>query len=296
MVFDEHVFPFQVQDGVRALVPSDPSPTIILPPTLPTLSEHSPLQNPNPTPTLSSTTPLSPTTNNTITLIVSNQEHHSPEALPLVVDLSYYNQPNSPTPSPDPIRTHPITTRSQTGSLKPKLFLSIQNPDYEPTTFKQANQIPHWRDAMASEIQALIANETRDLVPSSSNQNLIGCKWVLRIKRNPNGTIDRYKARLVAKGFHQRPGIDFTDTFSPVNKLATIRVILSLAVSNGWPIKQLDVSKMFLHGHLDEEVFMQQPPGFVSDTYTSHICCLKKSLYGLRQAPRQWFKELTLHL
>jgi hypothetical protein len=115
---------------------------------------------------------------------------------------------------------------------------------------------------MSDEFNALLRNGMWDLVPPSTSTNLVGCKWVLKIKRNSNGTVDRYKARLVAKGFHQRPNIDYKEIFSPVIKPTTIRIVLSLAVTNGWPLHQLDINNAFLHGTLSEAVFMSQPPGF----------------------------------
>ncbi|WVZ05185.1 hypothetical protein V8G54_018531 [Vigna mungo] len=126
--------------------------------------------------------------------------------------------------------------------------------------------------------------------------NLVGCKWVFRIKRNSDGSIDRYKARLVAKGFHQSPGWDCTETFSPVVKLVTIRIVLTLAVRQGWFIRQLDVNNAFLQGTLKEEVFMLQPPGFVNKSFPDHVCRLKKALYGLKQTPCTWYIELRVFL
>jgi hypothetical protein len=107
-----------------------------------------------------------------------------------------------------------------------------------------------------------------------------------RIKRNANGEIERYKARLVAKGFHQQPGIDFAETYSLVVKPITIRTVLSIAVSAGWDIRQVDVSNAFLHGHLQETVYMAQPPRFQHPQYPAAVCKLRKALYGLKQAPR----------
>nr|KAJ0204246.1 hypothetical protein LSAT_V11C500273960 [Lactuca sativa] len=165
----------------------------------------------------------------------------------------------------------------------------------EPTAHNQASKDPKWRSAMDSEFNALIQNNTWELVPAS-NHTPIGCKWVFRIKRNPDGSISKYKARLVAKGFLQQYGKDYFDTFSPVTKPVTIRTVLSIALSNNWPLRQLDVNNAFLHGTLHEEVFMTQPPGYTDPQYPTHICKLKKSIYGLKQAPRAWYIELTTFL
>jgi hypothetical protein len=108
--------------------------------------------------------------------------------------------------------------------------------------------------------------------------------------------VSTYKARLVAKGFDQLCGIDYHDTFSPVIKPATIRLLLVLAIHFHWPIKQLDVSNAFLHGFLDEDVYMEQPQGFVDPTFPHHVCKLHKALYGLKQAPRAWYTRLSLTL
>lgn len=123
------------------------------------------------------------------------------------------------------------------------------------------------------------------MVPPSPSCNVVGSKWVFRIKRNSDGTIQRYKAQVVAKGFHQSPGVDYFETSSPVVKPSTIRVVLSIAVSNHWPVRQLDFNNAFLNGTLDEDVFMEQPPGYVDSRYPTHVCKLNKAIYGLKQAP-----------
>ncbi|KAH9782574.1 reverse transcriptase Ty1/copia-type domain-containing protein [Citrus sinensis] len=131
-----------------------------------------------------------------------------------------------------------------------------------------------------------------DLVPPVPSHNLVGCKWVFRVKSHLDGSVDRYKAWLVAKGFTQRLGLDYHDTSSLVVKTSTVRVIFCLALQFGWPVRQLDINNAFLNGSLDEEVYMKQPPGFIDSNRPSFVCRLRKSLYGLKQAPRAWFTTL----
>ncbi|GKV49990.1 hypothetical protein SLEP1_g56708 [Rubroshorea leprosula] len=166
----------------------------------------------------------------------------------------------------------------------------------EPSCVSQALSHPQWRRAMSDEFDALVRQGTWDLVPASPTQNVIGCKWVFRLKRGKNGEIERYKARLVAKGFHQRPGHDYSNTFSPVIKPTTIRTVLTIAVSQAWPIRQLDVNNAFLHGFVEEDLYMAQPAGFIDQNLPHHVCKLKKAIYGLKQAPRAWYTELKQFL
>jgi len=149
---------------------------------------------------------------------------------------------------------------------------------------------------MNSEFDALLKNHIWRLVPASKAKNLVGCKWVFRIKRKTDGSIDRYKARLVTKGFHQQTGVDFSETYSPVIKPTTVRLVLSITLSSGWSIKQIDIQNAFLHGLLSEEVYMSQPPGFTHPQFPDHVCRLQKALYGLKQAPRAWFSRLSSKL
>lgn len=122
--------------------------------------------------------------------------------------------------------------------------------------------------------------------------NVVGNKWVFKMKRKEDGSIQRYKAKLVAKGFHQRAGIDYTATFKSIIKPSTIRIVLALAVSNGWPIRQIDVNNVFLNDMLKEEVFMVQPKGYHDKDKLNHVCRLNRSLNGLKQAPRPWYDKL----
>jgi histone deacetylase 1/2 len=146
---------------------------------------------------------------------------------------------------------------------------------------------------MALEYDALLRNHTWRLVDPPPGAHVISGKWVFKHKLNPNGTLERYKARWVVRGFTQRAGVDFDETFSPVVKPATIRTVLTIAASRRWTTKQLDVSNAFLHGHLKEHVFCQQPTGFVDAERPNAVCLLDKSLYGLRQAPRAWFTRFA---
>jgi histone deacetylase 1/2 len=154
----------------------------------------------------------------------------------------------------------------------------------EPTRLADALASTEWNSAMRDEYAALIKNSTWRLVPPPVGHNIVGCKWIYKVKQKPDGTVDRYKARLVAQGFSQRYGVDYADTFSPVVKPTTVRIILALAVSRHWSLRQVDIQNAFLHGELHEEVYMHQPPGFVDKTRPQFVCKLQKSLYGLKQA------------
>lgn len=149
---------------------------------------------------------------------------------------------------------------------------------------------------MSVEYDAHVQFGTWDLVPLDSTQNLVRCGWIHTIKYKPDGQIDRLKSRLVARGNTQQYGIDYGETFSPVIKSTTIRLVLDIVVARGWAIKQLDVNNAFLQGELHEEVYMTQPPGFIDHDRPHHVCRLKKSIYGLKTAPRAWYMALRQHL
>jgi hypothetical protein len=146
---------------------------------------------------------------------------------------------------------------------------------------------------MEEEIRALKLNQTWELVPRPPATNVVGSKWVFRTKYHLDGSIDRLKARLVAKGYTQLYGLDFNDTFSPVVRASTVRIVLSIAVSHGWNMRQLDMKNAFLHGLLQEQVYMEQPPSYADSSHPDHVCRLKKAIYGLKQAPRAWFHRFS---
>ena len=175
----------------------------------------------------------------------------------------------------------------------PKCYSITSNPILEPMTYHSASKHSHWVQAMQEEFIALRRNQTWSLVPCPSNRPVIGCRWIYKTKFSPNGQVDRFKARLVAKGYHQEGGIDYHETFSPVIKVTTIRLLLSLAISKNWQIRQLDISNAFLHGDLKELIYMEQPQGFHDIAFPHHVCRLHKSLDGLKQAPREWYQKLS---
>jgi histone deacetylase 1/2 len=139
-------------------------------------------------------------------------------------------------------------------------------------------------------------NKTWRLIPPRAGTNIIDCRWIYKVKHKADGSVDRYKAQLVAKGFKQRYGIDYEDTFSHVVKIATVRLVLAISVSRGWSLRQLDVKNAFLHGVLQEEVYMRQPPGYEDRGRMNYVCKLDKALYGLKQAPRAWYSRLSAQL
>ncbi|GJV81664.1 ribonuclease H-like domain-containing protein [Tanacetum coccineum] len=149
---------------------------------------------------------------------------------------------------------------------------------------------PSWRAAMHDKYNALVKNSTWMLVSKPPNANVVWSMWLFRHKYHADGSLSRYKAQLVVNGRTQQVGIDCDDTFSPVVKPPSIRTVLSLALSRGWRVHQLDVKNAFLNGDLSEMVYMYQPPGFVDSRFPHHVFQLQRFLYGLKQAPRAWFQ------
>lgn len=200
---------------------------------------------------------------------------------------------------------HSMTTRAKEGIFKPKhpfvglLYTetsSLRDQAAEPTSVSQALTLPHWKSAMREEFEALQRNRTWNLVPFTGNEKLVDCRWIFKTKFKPDGTILKHKARLVAKGYQQEEGVDYSETFSPVVKPTTVRIVLTLAATLNWEVRQLDVNNAFLNGILHENVYMRQPEGFSDSRYPDHICKLTKALYGLKQAPRAWFDRLSTTL
>jgi transposase InsO family protein len=165
----------------------------------------------------------------------------------------------------------------------------------EPTTITEAmgrDDTWKWKEAMDSEYQSLIDNKTWTLTPLPLDRKSIGCKWIFKIKYTADGSVERYKARLVAKGYAQKEGIDYNETFAPVAKMTSIRILLALAAIEDLEVHQMDVKTAFLNGDLEEEIYMDQPEGYILEGEEQLVCKLSKTLYGLKQSPRAWYKKI----
>nr|KAJ0201031.1 hypothetical protein LSAT_V11C600318230 [Lactuca sativa] len=181
-------------------------------------------------------------------------------------------------------------TRNETISQHQYCF----NIKEDPKTFSEAmdsRDVHLWKEAIHDEIDSIMHNNTWVLADLPPCCKALGCKWILKRKMKVDGTIDKYKARLVIQGFRQKEGIDFFDTYAPVARISTIRLLLALAATHNLMIHQIDVKTSFLNGDLDEEIYMKQPEGFVMPGNEHKVCKLKKSVYGLKQAPKQWHKK-----
>ncbi|RVW51356.1 Retrovirus-related Pol polyprotein from transposon TNT 1-94 [Vitis vinifera] len=179
------------------------------------------------------------------------------------------------------------------GDVEHNLVLFTSTAD--PTTFEEAVQSSKWRAAMDLEIEAIERNETWELTDLPEGVKKIGVKWVFKTKLNENGKVDKCKARLVAKGYAQQHGIDYTEVFAPVARWDTIIMVIALAARNGWSVYQLDVKSAFLHGELNEAVFIEQPQGYEKKGEEHKVYKLKKALYGLKQAPRAWYSRIEAY-
>ncbi|KAK4394243.1 Retrovirus-related Pol polyprotein from transposon RE1 [Sesamum angolense] len=173
-------------------------------------------------------------------------------------------------------------------------FLAALSTVCERRCYVQAKGCLEWEQIMNEEIAALEQNQTWEVVDLPPGKRAIGSKWVYKVKLRPDGSIDRYKARLVAKGYNQVEGVDYIDCFSPVAKAVTVWVLLAVASSHALPIHQVDINNAFLHAFLDEDIYISAPDGFPFQS--GKVCKLKRSLYGVKQASRQWNHEFTTNL
>ncbi|GJS39299.1 retrovirus-related pol polyprotein from transposon TNT 1-94 [Tanacetum coccineum] len=166
----------------------------------------------------------------------------------------------------------------------------------EPKNVNEALGDESWIVAMQEELNQFIANDVWELVPQPKNMTVIGTKWVFRNKLDENGIVSRNKARLVAQGYNQQEGIDYDETYAPVARLESIRILLAYACALDFKLFQMDVKSAFLNGFINEEVYVAQPPGFIDFEKPNHVYKLKKALYGLKQAPKAWYDRLKAFL
>nr|GEU73882.1 cysteine-rich RLK (receptor-like protein kinase) 8 [Tanacetum cinerariifolium] len=202
-------------------------------------------------------------------------------------------------PSPPGIENLKRTTRSEHGHV-PRRRFPIEGEDTsslvmfagDPISVNEAMAKEEWRVAMQEDLSAIQRNQTWELVDLPNGKNLITLKWIFKTKFLADGSIQKHKARLVVRGFTQQKGIDYEETFSPVARFETVRIILAVATQEQWKIHQFDVKLTFLNEELKEEVYVTQPPSFESNTKPNKVLRLRKALYGLKQAPRAWYSKI----
>ncbi|GJZ85112.1 retrotransposon protein, putative, ty1-copia subclass [Tanacetum coccineum] len=194
-------------------------------------------------------------------------------------------------------RTKPLRFRDESNMAAYAFAAAEEEDTHEPLTYQEAvacEDSSKWKAAMEEEMDSLRKNKTWELVDHPAGQKLVSCKWLFKIKEGIEGVQKpRYKARVVARGFTQRAGIDYNEVFSPVVRHTSIRVILALTACKDYELEQLDVKTAFLHGNLEEVIYMKQPPGYEQG---NKVCLLKKSLYGLKQSPRQWYRRFDEYM
>ena len=208
-----------------------------------------------------------------------------------------------PSAVPD-VPQEPERRRSTSEKRRPQYYSQEQTNlslTEAPSTYREAVTSPKkakWNTVMKTEMKYLQENQVWDLVELPKGRKTVGSKWVFKVKTGADGSVERYKAQLVAQGYTQKLGNDYDETFCPVVYVRheSIRVLLALCVQYGLKLHQVDVTTAFLNGNLEEEVYMAQPEGFVSEGAQHLVCKIKKSIYGLKQSPRCWNTALDKHL
>jgi hypothetical protein len=165
----------------------------------------------------------------------------------------------------------------------------------EPLSYAEALRRPdaeQWKHAALEELNAHSTNGTWKLVPRPAGKKVIGSKWVFKVKRNADGSIERYKGRVVAKGYNQRPGFDYIEIFAPTVRMPTIRVVLAISALHDYHLRSIDISHAYLNGEMDCDVYMEQPEGFAEGDPRQTVCLLQKSIYGTKQGGNRWNKKM----
>lgn len=314
VTFNETIFPLNTTTPKPYMLPlptemphNNTNPYIedefLLPLHSPDTTEHTPTNENIDIPTTQPNNPRNTSpTNESQTQVVSPRRSSRTHKTPAWME-SYITQP-FPKPSANlvTVSTHHVEPNF-------KCFLSSLTTNNDPVKFSQAVTDANWVNAMNAELEALELNDTWDITPLPPKTKSIGSRWVYKTKYKPDGTVEKYKARLVILGYRQTYGVDYEHTFAPVAKMTTVRALLAVAALQNWDVVQMDVMNAFLHGDLFETVYMKMPQGYNHfgcrvvlnqgehcDNKTELVCKLKKSLYGLRQAPRNWFSKLSTTL
>ncbi|KAK2409531.1 putative mitochondrial protein [Trifolium repens] len=280
VTFYEHILPYTVTSpSMTKSWNYTPSFTIPQPSsTSPTTTTTLPIITPSPTPDILSTpsahdiAPLPPTPSSTTSLSPTN---------PIPSTSIQPRQSTRPKTTPSYLKDYICSFITDHPSINSSGIL------YPLSSYHSYHNLK----AMQTELSALDSTGTWLLVDRPPHVKPIGCRWVYKVKHNADGTIERYKARLVAKGYNQIEGLDYFDTYSQVAKLTTVRLVLALASINHWNLHQLDVNNAFLHGDLQEDVYMTPPPNI--NAKPNQVCKVVKSLYGLKQASCKWYEKLT---
>lgn len=218
---------------------------------------------------------------------------NSAEANMFEIDqLDLVAEPTEEEPSEDAVDDTPVRGTRTLADVYQRCNVAV----IEPSDFEEAAKDRSWMEAMEAELEMINKNETWELVSRPENKKVIGVKWVYRTKYNADGSLNKHKARLVVKGYSQQYGEDFLETFAPVARLDTIKLLFALAAQKQWKVHQLDVKSAFLNGFLKEEIFIEQPEGFEVAGHEDKVYKLRKALYGLKQAPRAWYDRVDAYL
>ena len=225
--------------------------------------------------------------------VKENEQHNRVGSLP-PENIAIENAVEPPQPAP--LRR---SQRERRPAITDDYVVYLQESNFDigirkdPVSFSQAMESDEysskWMEAMNEELKSMAHNGVWDLIELPNSCKPVVCKWVFKTKRDAKGNIERFKARLVAKGFTQKEGIDYKDTFSPVSKKDSLRIIMTRVAHFDLELHQMDVKTAFLNGNLDEDIYMEQPEGFTKKGNEHLVCKLKKSIYGLKQASRQWY-------